>query len=385
MTKEISVAPYQVCTRCVMDTSDAEIVFNPDGVCNHCLRFDKEISTQWFPGPDGSHKWEQILLQVKLDGKKNEYDCILGLSGGLDSSLLALRVKEWGLRVLAVHVDAGWNSELAVFNIQQIVQYCDFDLHTIVIDWSEMRDLQVAYLRSGVSNQDVPQDHAFFASLYAEATHRNIHYILSGGNIATESIFPKSWHGNAMDRRSLMSINKHFGNSKLRSFPTIGFLRYYVINPYFYRLKVLRPLNYMPYDRHQALLELEDKVGYKDYGKKHGESLFTRFFQNYLLPKRFGYDKRRPHLSSGIMSGQITRDEALQNLDQPLYKEADLLADTRYFNKKLRLATGELEELINLPLRYHSDYKNQTFMYEFLRKLKNAAERVFHVNLSTNG
>ena len=293
-----------------------EITFDEHGVCSHCHRFDDVTSKSWFPGPEGADRLRAIIDRMRADGEGREYDCILGLSGGLDSSILALRTKDWNLRVLAVHVDAGWNTELAVHNIQQIVEYCDFDLHTHVVDWADMRELQLSYLKSGIANQDVPQDHVFFASLYGEASRRGIRYVISGGNIATESVFPASWHGSAMDLWNLHDIHRKFGTTKLKSYPTMGFLRYYLINPYIKRMRVIRPLNFMPYDRAAALAELQERVGYKDYGLKHGESQFTRFFQNHYLPSRFGFDKRLPHLSSMILSGQITRDER-SRADQP--------------------------------------------------------------------
>ncbi|MHB1140014.1 MAG: N-acetyl sugar amidotransferase, partial [Microthrixaceae bacterium] len=301
----------RVCTRCVMDTSDPDITFDAAGMCSHCQEFDEVTVHQWFPGPGGEQRLEKILEDVRAAGNGHEYDVVLGLSGGVDSSILALRAKDWDLRVLAVHIDAGWNTELAVNNIERILEHCEFDLHTIVLDWEDVRELQLSFLRSGLSNQDVPQDHAFFAGLYKDAAKRKIRYVLSGGNIATESVFPKNWHGSAMDLRTLKDVHRRYGTKKLKDYPTIGFLEYYLVNPYIRRVKVLRPLNYMPYDRVAAIAELEERIGFKDYGRKHGESQFTRFFQNYYLPHRYGYDKRRPHLSSMILSGQLTREAAL--------------------------------------------------------------------------
>lgn len=375
----------QLCTRCVMDTSDPDITFDGDGVCSHCHKFDEITSKQWFPGPEGEPKLTAILDRMRAAGQGKEYDVVLGLSGGLDSSILALRAKDWNLRVLAVHVDAGWNTELAVHNIQRIVEYCEFDLHTHVVDWADMRELQLAYLRSGISNQDVPQDHVFFASLYAEATKRKIKYVFSGGNIATESVFPAGWHGSAMDLWNLRAIHKKFGSTKLKSYPTMGFVRYYVVNPYIRRMSVIRPLNYMPYDRAAALVELEQRVGYKDYGLKHGESQFTRFFQNYYLPKRFGYDKRRPHLSSMILSGQITRDDALARLDEEIYDPADLEQDITYFSKKLRITREEFNEFLDAPLRSHSEFRTQARAYGLLKRVQRTAERLTGKRLGAYG
>lgn len=359
-----------------MDTSDPMITFDDAGVCSHCLHFDNVTRHQWFPGPEGAPRLATLLENVRRTGRGREYDCVLGLSGGVDSSILALRAMDWDLRVLAVHVDAGWNTELAVANIQSIVEHCGFDLHTIVLDWQEVRDLQVAFLKSGLSNQDVPQDHAFFAGLYKEAARRRIRTVLSGGNIATESVFPSSWHNSNMDARTLLDVHRRYGSVPLKTYPTIGFLDYYLVNPYIRRVKVVRPLNYLPYDRESAIRELEERVGFKDYGRKHGESQFTRFFQNHYLPERYHLDKRRPHLSSLILSGQTTRDEALDELAKPLYDEAELAADKEYFAKKLRLSPAEFEELLTAPKHEHTEFKNQDRAYAMLKGVQRLVERL---------
>jgi N-acetyl sugar amidotransferase len=215
----------QVCSRCVMDSSDPEITFDVDGICNHCREFDRRSRLEWFPSPEGHKRWLQIVQKVKRDGTTSEYDCILGLSGGVDSSYLALKAREWGLRPLVVHVDAGWNSELAVANIEALVKHCRYDLHTHVVDWDEMRDLQLSYLKAGVANQDVPQDHIFFSSLYHFATKNKIRYVLSGGNLATEGIFPSAWHGSAMDAVNLRAIHQRYGSVRLKNYKTISFLQ----------------------------------------------------------------------------------------------------------------------------------------------------------------
>ncbi|MEG2569086.1 MAG: N-acetyl sugar amidotransferase, partial [Acinetobacter sp.] len=294
-----------------MDTTDPEITFDAMGICSHCRQFEEVTKKKWFPNEEGHHIWANYLEEIKAAGKGQEYDCIIGLSGGVDSSYLALKAHEWGLRPLVMHVDAGWNSELAVANIEAIVKHCGYDLHTHVVDWEDMRDLHLAYLRAGISNQDVAQDHAFFAGLYHFATRNRIRYILSGGNLATESIFPSAWHGSAMDAINLKDIHKKYGSRKLKNYPTISFFEYYFWYPFVKKMRVLRPLNYMHYDKSEALQELEEKVGYKPYPRKHGESIFTKWFQNHYLPEKFNMDKRRPHLSSLIVSGQITRDEAM--------------------------------------------------------------------------
>jgi len=359
-----------------MDTSDPAITFDAEGVCSHCRNFDDVTVKSWYPNDEGSTRLAAICDQVRKAGAGQDYDCILGLSGGVDSSYLALKIKDYGLRPLVVHVDAGWNSELAVFNIEQIIKHCGYDLHTQVIDWEEMRDLQVAYLRSGVANQDVPQDHAFFASLYKFAVANRIRYVISGGNIATESVFPVSWHHAAMDSDSLLAIHKKFGHRKLDTFPRIGIFQYYFYFPFIYKMKTVRPLNYMPYDKQMALQFLKDTIGYKDYGRKHGESVFTKFFQNYYLPKKFGYDKRRPHLSSQILSGQLSRDDALRALQDPLYDERELREDIEYVARKLGLSADELTQLAMPPGVDYSEYGNWDRKYKFIKYAQQTVERI---------
>lgn len=372
---------YQVCTRCVMDTTDPEISFDEQGVCNHCHEFDEVTTKRWFPNEEGKKKLEAIFSKIKQVGKNQEYDCIIGLSGGVDSSYLALVMKDYGLRPLVVHVDAGWNSELAVHNIEQIVKYCGYDLHTHVMDWQEIRDLQLAYLKAGVANQDVVQDHAFFASLYHFAVQNNIKYVISGGNIATESVFPKSWHHAAMDAINLKAIHKRFGKRKLQQYKTISFIKYYFYYPFVKGMTVIRPLNFMPYHKGEALEVLKEKVGYKEYGRKHGESRFTKFFQNYYLPTKFNMDKRRPHLSSQILSGELTRDQALEELKKPLYDEVELREDKSYIAKKLGITVDELEQLVNSPGHDYSEYPNWDTRYKFMLKVKNFVRKVLGRNV----
>lgn len=348
---------YRVCTRCVMDTSDPEIEFDGDGVCNHCRQFEHVTSKRWFPNAEGARLLTERLDLIREKGRGKEYDCIIGLSGGVDSSYLALKAKEWGLRPLVVHVDAGWNSELAVSNIEAIIRHCGYDLHTIVIDWEEMRELQLSYLKSGLANQDVPQDHVFFASLYDYAVRNKVNYVLSGGNLATEAIAPAAWEGAAMDAVSLKAVQRKFGTRKLRSYKTISPIEYYLVYPFFYGMRTVRPLNFMPYDKDMAIAALAE-IGWRPYGRKHGESRFTKFFQNYYLPEKFGYDKRRPHLSSLIVSGQITRDHALKVLAEPLYDPAELAPDLAFFCKKLGITENEFRELMKRPNMQHADFDN---------------------------
>jgi N-acetyl sugar amidotransferase len=380
MSKESN---YQICTKCVMDTTDGAITFDGDGVCSHCVEFDTVTSKGWYPNEEGHKRLSEIVDRIKEGGKNQEYDCILGLSGGVDSSYLAIKMSELGLRPLVVHVDAGWNSELAVKNIESVVSYCNFDLHTHVVDWEEMRDLHLAYLQSGISNQDVPQDHVFFSSLYHFATKNNIRYILSGGNLATEGIFPVSWHGGAaMDSINLKAIHREFGERKLKTYSTISFFKYYFWYPMVKKMRTVRPLNYMPYDKESAIKELTQTIGWRSYGRKHGESVFTKIFQNHYLPKKFGFDKRLPHLSSLIVSGQMTRDEALKKIEEPLYDEGELEVDINFLCKKLRISREQFDEFLKPPGRYYSDYKNWDRLYRITKLIQKKIERVLGRKIS---
>lgn len=373
----------KMCVRCVMDTTDPDITFNIQGVCNHCKNFDDVTSKRWFPNEEGIKRLEAIFAKIRAEGKNKEYDCIIGLSGGVDSSYLALILKNYSLRPLVVHVDAGWNSELAVHNIEKVVKYCNYDLHTHVMDWEEIRDLQVAYLKAGVANQDVVQDHAFFSSLYHFAVKNKIKYVISGGNIATESVFPKSWHHAAMDAINLRAIHRKFGRLKLKKYKTISFLSYFFYYPFIKRMTVIRPLNFMPYHKEEAIKILKEKIGYKEYGRKHGESIFTKFFQNYYLPEKFNIDKRKAHLSSQILSGEMTREQAIQELKRPLYGISELAEDKLYIAKKLSLSEAEFDALIYSKGHNYAEYANWDKYYKLMSKVRKLIEKVMGRNVKT--
>ena len=374
---------YQICTHCVMDTTDPEIIFDEKGVCNHCRHFHEVTFKHWFPNNEGKKKLDTFFSKIKQKGKRKEYDCIIGLSGGVDSSYLALMLKDWDLRPLVVHVDAGWNSELAVNNIEQVVKHCGYDLHTHVMDWQEIKDLQLAYLKSGVANQDVVQDHAFFASLYHFAVQHNIKYVISGFNISTESVLPKAWQHAAMDAINLKSIYRLFGKKKLLQYKTISFFEYFFYYPFIKGIEVVCPLNFMPYNKGESLKFLKEKINYKEYDRKHGESRFTKFFQNYYLPKKFNIDKRRPHLSSQILSKSLTRDEALRELQKILYDEIELSQDKAYIAKKLEISVDELDKLTYCKGVHYSEYANWDTGYKLVRKVKKLVQKVIGRNIKT--
>lgn len=374
--------PYQVCTRCVMDTTDPEITFDAHGVCNHCRQFDAVIVPAWPSAAEGEKILAQTIEKVKAYGAGKPYDCIMGLSGGVDSSYVAVKAAQWGLRPLVVHVDAGWNSELAVMNIEQICKRLGFDLVTHVVDWEEMRDMQVAFLKSNVANQDVPQDHAFFAALYGYAEKSGIKYVINGGNFATESILPATWGYDAMDATHVKAIHSRFGSRARGEFPVVSFFDLFIKYPLVLKMEVLRPLNLIPYSKAEAIQTLERDYGWRYYGGKHYESRWTRFFQAYYLPYKFGYDKRKAHLSSLIVSGQMRREEAIEALKEPLYDPVMLAEDKAFIAKKLGLPLAEFEALIHQPAHHYSEYPNHQWkrrsaarVYRGLKRLWTSTSR----------
>lgn len=377
---------YQVCTRCVMDTTDPGIEFDERGVCSHCHYFDNVIKSAWPAlGPGGAVKLEEMIQKVKAYGKGKRYDCIIGLSGGVDSSFLAVKVAQWGLRPLVMHVDAGWNSELAVMNIEQICRRLGFDLVTHVVDWEEMRDMQLAFLRSNLANQDAPQDHAFFAALYGYAEKAGIKYVINGGNYATESILPLTWGYDAMDATLLKAIHSRFGSRPRGDFPIESFFDLYVKYPYILKMEVLKPLDYLAYDKEEAIKILEKDYGWRYYGGKHYESRWTRFFQAYYLPYKFGYDKRKAHLSSLVVSGQMGRAEALETLKSPLYDERTLAEDKIFIAKKLGLSIAEFEGLLEEPVHHYSEFPNHQRKRRWARRAYRLAKLVLKLPVWIGG
>ena len=360
---------YKMCSRCIMDTTDPEITFNKNNLCNHCEYFDQFISNELFDTEEKKEKIKSVVNKIKLYGKNKKYDCIIGLSGGVDSSYVATQIAEWGLRPLVVHVDAGWNSELAVRNIENICKKLKFDLVTHVVNWQDIKNLQLAFLKSGVANQDIPQDHAFFAALYHYAVKSNIKYVISGGNLATESILPTAWGYDAMDATHIKYISKTFSKTNLKDFPLISFFSYFLYYPFLMRMKVVRPLDYIEYNKEKAIEILKKEFDWKYYGGKHYESHWTKFFQGHFLPYKFGYDKRKAHLSSLILSKQITREDALKELAKPLYDKKKLTEDKEFIAKKLNISLSELEEYLNNDCIDYSMYPNHQKKLKRLRKL----------------
>lgn len=359
-----------------MDTTDPEIVFDDQGNCNHCSSAIQMADKVWHPNKQGEEMLLKIINKVKEEEKNKEYDCIIGLSGGVDSSYLAYKVLELGLRPLVVHVDCGWNSELAVKNVENIVKKLSIDLHTHVIDWQEMKDLQLSFFKANVPNQDVPQDHAIFSSLYSFAVKNNIKYVFNGSNFATESILPQAWGYNADDYKHLKSIHKIYGNKRLKKYPKSPFFKRYFYYRFVRKMTVIKPLNYMSYNKEDAVRVLKDKFDWKFYGEKHHESRFTKFFQAYYLPTKFGYDKRRAHLSSMIISNQLSRESALNLMQKEVYPNESYRDDMEYVAKKLDLSVQEFQNIINMPNKSHKDYKSNEKLFELGLKINQRINKI---------
>lgn len=368
---------YQVCTQCVMDTTDADITFNNDGVCSHCVEFAGIQRGYIYSDPSQQELLHDRVATIKSRGRGRKYDCIIGLSGGIDSSYVALRVVELGLRPLAVHVDTGWNSELAVSNIEQLVKRLGIDLYTKVIDWDVMRDLQLAFFRSGVPNCDIPQDHAFVAVLYRTAVSHQIRDVVSGHNLATEAILPDAWGYTSIDRHHIRAIHSKFGRGSLRRYPSYSLLQYAFIWPYVRRMKIFPILNYMSYRKADAKTQLIEEFGWKDYGGKHYESRLTKFFQSYYLPVKFGFDKRRAHFSSLIVTNQMSREAALKELELPPYNPETADSEKAFIAKKLRISDAEFSSVISGPCHEHSEYPSRATLIATLLQTKTRIANLF--------
>ena len=361
---------YRMCTRCIMDTSDPDISFDENGICNHCREYDKKVEKYGYRGDDT--RLSKVVDAIKRDGKGKEYDCVLGISGGVDSAYMAYVASQLGLRILAIHVDAGWNSDIAVSNIRKLCEKLDIDLHTIVVDWPTMKELQRAYMFSGLANLDVPQDHAFMAGVYKYASKYKIKYMLNGSNLATEGILPKAWGYSALDYRCIKSVYKKCGRNKisLKKYPKFSLLSYIIFHKKIIRVNLL---NYVPYSKKMAMDILQKEFGWEYYGGKHYESRFTKFFQAYYLPKKFNYDKKRAHLSSLIVGGEMTREEALKEIeDHSEYTEEQQLEDRDYILKKLDISKEEWDQIMKMKNRTEDDYATNKNLIKLGVKVKQA-------------
>ena len=351
---------YRICANCIMDTTDSGITFDARGWCDYCNNYHRKILPNWHPDETGARMIAPLIEQIRREGKDRDHDCLIGISGGIDSSYVTYLAKErFGLRPLLFHVDAGWNSQPAVNNIEKLVDGLHLDLHTEVVNWREMQDLQLAFFKAQVPHLDTPQDHAFFAGLYNFAATHRFTYILTGANYSTECVRePLEWHYHASDLRQLKDIHRRFGSAPLKTFPMADIFTYKLYYRFVKGVRVVKPLNYVPYIKAKAIDELVTRFGWQSYPHKHYESRFTRFYEGYWLPTKFGYDKRRAHFSSLILTGQMTRDEALDRIAQPAYDQETVNDDFEYVATKLDLSVADLKALMAGPNRTYRDYKN---------------------------
>ncbi len=356
---------YRICTNCVMDSSDSSIYFDDNGQCDHCETFYKKILPYWNTNREGANTLQVLVEEIKKEGKQRDFDCLIGMSGGIDSSFLLYKmVTEYKLRPLVFHVDAGWNSQIAVNNIEKLVDGLGLDLFTEVINWEEIKELQLAFFKAGVPHLDVPQDHAFFATMYKFASKHNIKYILTGGNYSTECVRnPLEWMYYQSDSIQLRDIFKKHGRGKLKDYPTTNILWHKIYLPFVKGIKLFRPLDFFPYDKENAMHILVDEYGYQKYPQKHFESRFTRFYEGFWLPQRFGYDTRKVQYSSLILTGQMAREDALEKLKTPVYTDEQVKEDFEFISNKLGITTDELWSYFHAPKKTYKDYKSQESIY----------------------
>jgi N-acetyl sugar amidotransferase len=351
-----------------MDTTDPDIVFDENGWCNHCASWFERAEFYRLPLEERTRRLGILVEEIKRRGRGKDYDCIIGVSGGVDSSFVAIKVKELGLRPLAVHVDNGWNSEKAVGNIKRILDPLNIDLSTVVLNWKEFRELQLAFLRASTPDSEIPSDHAIVASFYSACSLHHVGYCMNGINFRTEGIHVREWSQGHLDSRYIKSVYQEFTGKRLKHFPLIP-VTTLVRNIVLHRPKNVFLLDYLDYDKQSAKQLLIDDYGWEDYGGKHYESLYTRFYQGWILPRKFGYDKRRMHLSALICSGQITRDEAMKEMSEPPYPPEWVEADTAFVTKKLGISREEFESIMAAPKKRYSDYPNLQNHWAFGRGL----------------
>ncbi|HEY5467147.1 MAG TPA: N-acetyl sugar amidotransferase [Clostridia bacterium] len=350
---------YQICKNCVMDTTDSQIVFDEKGFCDYCSDFYLNIQPNWHPDAQGEQELAKIVEEIKRQGKGKKYDCIIGLSGGTDSSYLTYLAKEkYGLRPLVYVVDTGWNLNVAVENIEKIVKGLDLEMVTEVVNWNEMRDLQLAFFKAQVPYQDLPQDHAIFAGLYNFAVKNKIKYLITGANSATECVIPPYEWVYMNDLKFIKDVHRKFGKVKLKTFPFCSMLKYRVYYRYIKGMTRLAPLNMIPYNKEKTEKELHARFGWQKYENKHYENVFTRFYEGYYLPVKFGFDKRKGYYSSMILAGHMTREQALAELATSPYDKDTMLEDMEYIAKKLGITTDEFQKIIGGENKSFRDYRN---------------------------
>jgi N-acetyl sugar amidotransferase len=347
-----------------MDETAKEITFDNNGVCNFCHNYDNVLVNDVHTDKGGEEKLEKLIEKIKQKGKNSRYDVLIGLSGGVDSSYVAYIIKKkYGLRAFAVHLDNGWNTELAVANVEQIVKRLDIDLSTYVLDWKEFRDIQTSFIKSSISNIEIPTDHAIWALLIKTAAKMKIPYIIAGNNVVTESIMPESWLYGSKDSKLIKSLHRQFGKVKMKTYPslsTFDYVDYLLVRG----IRWVPILNYIPYNKAEAKQTLIDELGWQDYGGKHYESIFTRFFHAYYLPVKFGYDLRKSYLSALVCSRQISREEALEEISKPPAPKEMLMQDRDYVIKKLGLSEDEFESILKAQNKTYADYPNNEGLWK---------------------
>ena len=359
-----------VCSRCVMDTTDRDIKFNDKNECDYCQNFDRNIKKNFLDFKNSKKKLLKTIEKIKKN-RNGKYDCLIGISGGVDSSYLAHFVKkELDLNPIVLHVDTGWNSIESVNNIEKMVDGLELDLQTEVIPWNEMRDLQLSFFKAQHPNLDIPQDHAIFGSLYKYALKNNINYILTGGNFSTECIRePLEWAYHASDVRHIKDIHNKFGKTKLVNFPLCDIFTYKIYYRFFKNINVFQPLNYVEYNKDKIMELLKSLYGWMKYEHKHYESRFTKFYEGYWLLKKFGYDKRKAHFSSLILTNQMTRKEAIEKLKSYPLSEDEINNEFRFISKKLDITEENLRKLLNDKNKSFKDYKSSYYIIQFFVKL----------------
>ena len=369
------MSKYQICTRCIMDTTDPDIQFDENGICNHCKNYYVRVTNEVHSGAEGKRLLNEIVARIKAHGHGKKYDCVTGVSGGVDSTMVIYTLNKLGLRALVVHLDNGWNTVLANENIKRMLDILKIDLHTTVVDCGEFKDLQLAFLKASVPNAEIPTDHAINALLFNMAAKYKIKYIIGGGNVATEGIGTRSWGYPSQDLRHLQAIHKRFGKVPLKNLPKISMTRF-VYNVFVQGIRIIPILNYIDYKKSEAMKIIQKELGWHYYGAKHYESIYTRFFQGYILPKKFGYDKRRAHLSCLICSGDIAREDALAEMEKDPYADNNLDEDKALVVKKFGLTEQEFDRFMNLPVKSHSDYPSNAFVLYRLSKLRVVFKRI---------
>ena len=361
----------KVCSRCIMDNSDPEISFDENNICNHCSRYD-EILASRININDKEKKLNGLVTRIKNTGKTKDYDCIIGVSGGVDSTYVAYLCKKFGLNPLAIHFDNGWNSELSVNNIENCLDILGIDLITYVIEWDYFKEIQLAFLKSSTPDGEIPTDHAINALLFDEAKKRGIKYIINGMNFATESMNVKRWSYGHSDWRYIKHIIKKYSNIKnFKKYPHFS-LPSLIWNILWHRIKVVSILNYINYDKEEAMSKIKKELKWVYYGGKHYESIYTRFYQGYFLPTKFKIDKRRGHYSDLIRSGQINRKKALEHLQKDPYPNDSLKnEDIEFVKKKLNLSNDEFKEILVMKKKSFRDFPNNNHIITNLKKILN--------------